>query len=334
MQRVDIQSFAFLVLAYNHESYILEHLESIKFLVQAYADDVAVDLIINDDCSRDNTSFLVDQWLHVNESLFRHVKRLFNPQNIGTCASLSNMLEHVVADRCKITAGDDVYSFENIFRLTQCRPDVALVSGRPLYLLDAVLGDNKWSNMLVTATQVIYKNKSLLYRFKHFSLNLAPNILYATDCLSHPKVLDYLRRFDLTEDWPLQIAIARQFPSRRFELIDEVLVYYRRTPGSAFIVASERVVDDKLRIYEDLIRQETSCLEKLRLIGRKTGFKLQGCFLGGILNIDFFFFVFSFAKRSIKIFILSRKLVLRVASHQCHYDFIRSSAKSFVALTE
>ena len=334
MQRVSNDSFAFLVLAYNHEPYILEHLESIKFLVQAYAENVAVDLIVNDDCSKDNTCFLIDQWLHVNESLFRHVKRLFNPQNIGTCASLSNMLEHVVADRCKITAGDDLYSFENIFMLTRYKSGVAFVSGRPLYLLDEVLGDNILVSTLVTATQVIYENKSLLHRFKHFSLNLAPNILYATDCLSHPKVLDYLRHFDLTEDWPLQIAIARQFPSRRFELIDEILVYYRRTSGSAYIVASDRVINDKLRIYEDLIRQETSSLERLRLIGRKTCFKLQGSFLGRILNIDSFFFVFSFAKRSIRIFILSRKLVIRVASHQCHYDFIRSSAKSFAAMSD
>ena len=106
-------SFAFLVLAYNNENYILEHLESIKYLVLTYGNAIDVDLIINDDCSSDRTQSLVDEWLLINAGLFRFVKTIYNQKNIGTCASVGNMLSNVVADRCKLTAGDDVYSFEN-----------------------------------------------------------------------------------------------------------------------------------------------------------------------------------------------------------------------------
>ena len=63
-------SFAFLVITFNHRDYIVEHLESIKYLVKTYGSDIDVDLIVSDDCSLDNTSLLVDQWCVLNKSLF------------------------------------------------------------------------------------------------------------------------------------------------------------------------------------------------------------------------------------------------------------------------
>jgi hypothetical protein len=56
-------SYAFLILTYNHQEYILEHLESIRYLVETHGTGFDVDLIVNDDCSRDQTSTLVDHWL-------------------------------------------------------------------------------------------------------------------------------------------------------------------------------------------------------------------------------------------------------------------------------
>ena len=50
----------------------------------------------------------------------------------------------------------------------------------------------------------------------------------------------------MIEDGPLQIAIARQYPERKFQLINYVLVYYRRTSGSTFLVASDRFINDKV----------------------------------------------------------------------------------------
>ena len=45
-----MKSFAFLVLAYNHELFIIDHLESIKFQILTYGKGLEIDLIINDDC--------------------------------------------------------------------------------------------------------------------------------------------------------------------------------------------------------------------------------------------------------------------------------------------
>jgi glycosyltransferase involved in cell wall biosynthesis len=319
-------SFAFLVVTYNHQDFILEHLESIKYLVQAHGEGIDVDVIINDDCSRDQTQSLVDHWLKINGSLFRHRTTLYNSKNLGTCASVNNMLSNLAADRCKLTAGDDVYSFENIFELTKYDSNVAMVSGRALYLLGDVLGVNRWSNVLATATQVIYQNDSLLHRFKHFSYNNAPNLQYATECLLHPTVRAHLQRFDVTEDWPLQVAIARVFPKRRFKLINEVLVYYRRTAGSTFIVANQRFVKDKIFIYDDLIQNEKNWLEKIRLISRKSCFNIKSNFLNKMLNLDFYFFSAAFTIKLKKIFTENAETYTNIDKHLDHYKKIKEKA--------
>jgi glycosyltransferase involved in cell wall biosynthesis len=324
-------SFAFLVVTYNHQDYILEHLESIKYLVQTHGAGIDVDVIVNDDCSKDQTRILVDSWLQINAGLFRHVKTLYNPKNLGTCASVNNMLTHVVADRCKLTAGDDVYSFENIFELTKHDSDVAIVSGRALYLLGDALGVDRRSNALTTATQVIYQNDSLLHRFKHFSYNNAPNLQYSTECLLHPKVRAHLQRFDVTEDWPLQVAIARQFPERRFKLINEVLVYYRRTAGSTYIVANQRFVKDKIMMYDDLIQNEDNWIERVRLVSRQLCFNINGKILKKILNLDLYFFAASSIISINKIYLLNAAIRMNQDQHREHYANIKYSAKNQIS---
>lgn len=327
-------SFAFLVLAFNHQDYILEHLESIKYLVQTYGKALDVDLIVNDDASRDQTRVLVDLWLAVYSRMFRHVKTLYNPKNLGTCASVNNMITNMVADRCKLTAADDVYSFENIFELTAFGPDAAMVSGRALYLLGDELGEDRMANTLSTATQSIYQRDSLLHRFKHLSYNNAPNLCYATDCLKNPKVREFLQRFDVVEDWPLQVAIAREYPQRHLVLIDTVLVYYRRTPGSTYIVANQRFIKDKLKLYDDLIINETKYLERLRIKSRIFCFKLNNKIINKILNIDFYFFIIACGLKLGEIYQRSRKINLSLKSHKNHYMQIHSDALKFVKFSK
>lgn len=323
-------SFAFLVLAFNHQNYILEHLESIKYLVQTHGRDWDVDLIVNDDASRDKTCILIDRWLAANATMFRRVKKIYNSKNLGTCASVNNILTHMVADRCKLTAGDDVYSFENIFDLSDHSSDTAMVSGRALYLLGDELGEDRMGNILATATQAIYRRHSLLHRFKHLSQNNAPNILYATECLLNRRVREFLQRFDVVEDWPLQVAIAREYPMHRLKLIDKVLVYYRRTSGSTYIVANQRFFKDKLQMYNDLIKQETNSWEQFRLKSRRYGFASQNRWANKLLNLDWYLFLLASACRLLEIYQKNRSLDLLVQAHQQHYSHIRANAKALV----
>jgi glycosyltransferase involved in cell wall biosynthesis len=324
-------SFAFLVLTFNHQDYILEHLESIKYLVHTHGSGWDIDLIVNDDASRDQTCSLVDRWLTIHSTNFRHVKTIYNAKNLGTCASVNNVLSYLVADRCKLTAGDDVYSFENIFELTAYAGDTAMVSGRALYLLGDELRVDRLANILTTATQAIYDHNSLLHRFKHLSYNNAPNLLYATECLMNPRVREFLLRFDVVEDWPLQVAIAREYPKHRLALIDQVLVYYRRTPGSTYIVANQRFVKDKLQLYTDLIQNEASAWERLRLKSRRYCFKLQNRWANKLLNLDWYIYLASCISNLYNIFQRENRLNFHSEKHRKHYARVRLAALQFLS---
>lgn len=319
-------SFAFLVITYNHQAYIVEHLESIKFLVLSYAEGIDVDLIVNDDCSRDQTCSLIDGWLDINVDIFRRIEKIYNSKNIGTCASVNNMLSLVNTDRCKLTAGDDVYSFENIFELSKTNQDVAMLSGRVLYLVDNGLMINKMHNNMATATQIVYSDDTLLHMLKHFSYINTPNLLYSTKYLLKPTVREFLTKFKVTEDFPLQIAIARQFPEGKYLLIDEVFVYYRRTSGSTYIVANDSFVLDKNLIYKNLIENEASWLERVRLLVRKFCFNSGKPWINRLLNIDFYAFVFSYLFNFLRIVARGRGVDMKLDKHREHYARIRLAA--------
>ena len=73
-----VKNFSFLVLAYNHENYIIEHLESIKYQVLTYGEEMSVDILISDDFSRDRTVDLIEKWIFANKRLFNRVIFRFN----------------------------------------------------------------------------------------------------------------------------------------------------------------------------------------------------------------------------------------------------------------
>ena len=205
-------SFAFLVLMYNHQEYILEHLESIKFQVVTYGANLDVDMIVNDDCSQDKTRALIDRWFATNRDLFKNVEFIYNPKNLGTSASVANALDHMTTERCKLTAGDDVYSYENIFELSHCTPDVSMLTGRVLYLYGSDLQFHAFSNYFETATQAVYEKAVPLYRFKHYSFTNAPNLVYSVKCLMDRKVRDFLK----------QVRTASVIPTEGVVWLDEL----------------------------------------------------------------------------------------------------------------
>ena len=73
-----IQSFAFCVLAYNHEKYIVEHLESIKYLIEVHGAGIDFQIIVNDDCSTDKTLLLINLWLEKHRELFADIIKIYN----------------------------------------------------------------------------------------------------------------------------------------------------------------------------------------------------------------------------------------------------------------
>ena len=322
-------SFTFLALAYNHEKYIIEHLESIKFLVESYGSSINCKLIINDDCSKDRTVELIDEWLNLNPCLFHAVVKLYNKDNLGTCGSVINMLAHVDTPYLKLTACDDVYSFENIFEYMVLEDGVAILSGYPLELIGGELSQNKKDIYSIVTSDVIYSEYPLIYRFKCLSNNNAPNILYNHKYLTDERVLSFLKGFYVVEDWPIQIAIAEHFSSVKYRQVDKVFVYYRRTLGSTYLVAGDRFYKDKIKAYNYLIDNENNFFMKVLLKNRLWCFKLNNFYLNKILNLSFYTFLFLFSFNILNILKKNKSVDFNFTSHRTHYWLIKKRAYFF-----
>lgn len=327
-----IESFAFCVLSYNHEQYIIEHLESIKFLIETYGAGIRFQLILNDDCSIDNTVYLVDNWLDDNKYLFAKVVRLFNHANLGTCQSVANIIDALECDYWKLTAGDDVYSCENMFNSVGYVDKYDIVSGVPLDLTCGVVSRSFSAVFNAFATEIIYVNSTLLDRLTSISVNNAPNIIYRKDHVVKKSLLDFLTNYDVVEDLPIQLAIAELNHDAKFLLIDKVFVYYRRTPGSTYIVASSRFCRDQVEIFRYLISRENSVLNKIFLKNRLFCFYLKRGLLKKICNISIYMYAFKvlFKVGSIwkryNIFVENNPLDIHVK----HYNRIQMSASEYV----
>ncbi len=329
MDLTEKKTFAFLILVFNHELYVIEHLESIKYLVLTHGDNIEVDLIISDDYSTDKSVDYINKWLDINFNLFNRVIKLFNSENLGTSKCLINLLSANVANKCKITAADDIYSYENIFLDEAFSRGIVMQSGFPLMLLNGSLKESYLSNFLQIATNEIYTKDDLIYRFKHFSLNNAPNIFYEVKCLENISIISFLNKFDVVEDWPIQIQIARKYPKMKFELIDKVFVYYRRTIGSTYIVANKRFISDKISIFDDLIKHEANFLGVIRLLNRKMCFILNNRLINIFFNMDFYFFLFSILINLKSIVFKANKVNLNFNNHLVHYEYINKKSKDF-----
>lgn len=331
----DDNVFTFMTLVYNHEEYIIEHLESIKYLVEEYGENYQVDLYINDDASRDNSRGLIESWLSVNSFLFRKIKKFFNAENIGTCKSVINMLSSASNDICvcKITAGDDIYSFENIFEVCNEKNQYSFLSGIPLHFSADALYLDKADYIGILASQAIYRDKPLIDRFKYLSINNAPNMFYNTNFLISDKTLSFLKDFDVVEDWPIQITIAeQQICNQPYVIKNKVYVYYRRTQGSAYIIANDRFVDDKVKIYSYLENRAKSVFEKILISNRRWLFVLNNPFLNKVLNMCFYVFFFKSLLKVGYIKELKKYGVIEIDEHNMHLNFIMRRASAFLGI--
>lgn len=113
------KTFSFLILTYNHEEFIIENLESIRFLIIKYGKKINFGLIISDDCSVDRTIKLIKRWmtLGINKNFFRRFKLKCSISNQGIVKNYIDGLYQIKTNDFKILAGDDLFGPFNFFHL-------------------------------------------------------------------------------------------------------------------------------------------------------------------------------------------------------------------------
>jgi glycosyltransferase, family 2 len=92
-----------IVITYNSAKYVLETLESIR--VQSYQN---IELIISDDCSKDNTIDICRNWIGKNEKRFVRTILIETLSNTGIPANCNRGCKEAQGEYLKLIAGDDI----------------------------------------------------------------------------------------------------------------------------------------------------------------------------------------------------------------------------------
>ena len=92
-----------IVITYNSAKYVLETLESVYR--QSYNN---IELIVSDDCSKDNTVSICQQWVDTNRNRFISAKVIQTENNSGICGNYNFALKNANGNWIKYIAGDDI----------------------------------------------------------------------------------------------------------------------------------------------------------------------------------------------------------------------------------
>ena len=322
--------FTFLSIIYNQEDYIVEHLESIKYQILNFGSGIDFQLIIADDCSKDKSIEYVKYWISKNENLFWKVNVVSDSTNRGTCYNFTKVWELIEGDFCKTCAGDDVYSFNNLFEHFNNLKENELLGGIPLMLLNGSVIMSKFDIFNIIASAILYKNENFKSRLEKISVLNTPNTISPVKSYKNKNIFEFIRKFRVTEDFPLHIMMSEEYNPLKFVQTTEVMIYYRRTANSTYIIKNSSFTDDKVEIFEYLISKSDTPIARFMLRNRLECFKMKNRHFKRILNLNYYSYSFKIILNIISIWKEYRKVHLDIDLHQKYMDYIKDRSKTML----
>jgi len=323
-------SFTFAVLVYNHSQYIIEHLESMKYLINTYGGEWDFNLVIADDGSTDDSLAIISYWLSKNTKLFKNVIIEGDGNNHGVGISYTNIWKHINDDYYKILAGDDVYSNYNLFLDSELLHKFNYVSGIPLSLIDGELNKSTSTIFNMLATDRIYRNKKFGERLKKISLMNSPSLLYSSKFVKNNNVFKFIRKFMVTEDYPMMAKLSEEYSDITFHQTKNVHIYYRRTSGSIYLVENKKFNEDKLKVFNYLLDKQQSVFSTFLLKNRIYCYSLKNSFLKKIINVNYYCYFFSVLLRLPLIIKDYLELSISINTHEKHFKLINKKSTQFM----
>lgn len=284
-------NISIIVLSYNHEEFICDCLESIKYQIMTYGNkNDTVEVVVTDDCSSDRTVEKVKNWEKENEGIFSNFILICNEQNIGTCNNYENALAKTSGDYIKLIGGDDLFPRNSMFSVFELLKDYDIVTGLPF---EYIVGSENQAASIQTLThkhQCI--NKELegnpFYELieRRCFLN-APATYIRKDIATNPEVVSFVRSFLFTEDYPQWVKMS-EIKKIKYIILNEYTIIYRRTTKSAYIVKKNdpRFLEDRIRIYTYIYNRTRSRLTKIIIMSFLSAFR-KGQILPNKLNNAF-----------------------------------------------
>lgn len=217
--------FTFGVITYNQEKYILETLESIKYQIQNFGENINFKLVISDDCSKDDTILYVHRWVEKNANLFVEMKIFTSDTNQGVVRNYEKMLGGINTKYYKVIAGDDLFSNNNLFDYLNLLKDFDIVTYFPFYLTEGKIyyDKNRIYKMFINKDR---DRDYYLKEIKKGGLFHTPSTFYNEE-LYTSEVKDFVHNFKLFEDDPRWYMFIKVNKNIKIKFILEPLIIYR-----------------------------------------------------------------------------------------------------------
>lgn len=210
------------VVTYNSSSTILDTLDSIAS--QHYNN---VELIISDDCSKDETVKTVNLWLEKHKDLFVNSKIITTRKNSGTVKNLNRGIKASKGEWIKILAGDDCLNknaIESYVQYVNNHQDCKMcISHVELFSNDGVVDQKSLDeyDLLFDSSNVPHSKQ--LRRIKYSLTFVGPTYFFSRELYNEVSGFD--EKYVLLEEWPFCYNVLKR--GYHIHAINEKLVRYR-----------------------------------------------------------------------------------------------------------
>jgi glycosyltransferase involved in cell wall biosynthesis len=218
-----------IIATYNSTPFIIETLESVS--KQTW---IELELIITDDCSRDNTVEICQAWLNENAGRFMGTKMLTAEKNNGIPGNVNRGLKIAKGDWIKFLGGDDTLKpgcIEDNMTWINTNPQIEILfSG-----IDVYKDSFAPQNLLETIPEVpenddwiLAKGRSAESQYKLLltcdRIHFTPSVFLRRETLI--RLGGYDERYKLLDDYPLWLKLTRN--GLRLYFMPKITVNYRR----------------------------------------------------------------------------------------------------------
>lgn len=240
-----------IVITYNSSEFVLETLESAK--AQTYQN---IELIISDDCSKDNTVEICKEWLQQNKDRFVRTELLTVEQNTGIPANCNRGVKESKGEWVKLIAGDDVLSAncieQNINYIEENSEINVLFSVVQKFTINSnttILGDKSPSKDLKYFFDIkLSANEQHRMLLIRDYISNTPSSFIKKEVFSRIGYFD--ERFPLIEDYPYWLKLTKN--NVKLFLMDKCTILYRIHKNSVY----NGSIDTKKIVSKELLRNE------------------------------------------------------------------------------
>lgn len=243
-----MRDFTFITYTFNHEEYIVEHLESIKFLIITYGGGIDFNYILIDDASRDNTQSVVSNWIEENRELFSNVDLIFKHENKGTVDSVCIGLEKTKTKCFKALAGDDYYYTNNLFELYN-NIEKKIVTTPCILIGDLNNSASQFQRKNYKLLKFMGKNANRYMKWRN--VVPAPGVFWESQGIDISGLTKYLDGYRLIEDYPMWCFLIEKY-SFSIEILDKPYICYRIGSGVSSTKPNEYYLKDIEKIVREL----------------------------------------------------------------------------------